>query len=214
MPKQTEFKTPKGTVLPLLDMRGKPYLQVAHRMVWFREERPDWRIETSFVQLNENYAIACAKIMNEAGHVMSMGHKREDQKHFPDFMEKAETGAIGRALAMIGYGTQFAPDLDEGERLADSPVGRMMRDARTMADEMARDNGSDTRSGYRIPFGKFKARSLEEVGPEDLRSYVEYLEETARKKGQTITGQVAEFIDMASSYVAAFENSPMERRGA
>jgi len=32
------------------------------------------------------------------------------------------TGAIGRALAALGYGTAYALELDEGERVADSPV--------------------------------------------------------------------------------------------
>jgi hypothetical protein len=27
-------------------------------------------------------------------------------------------------LAALGYGTQFAPDLEEGDRIADSPVDR------------------------------------------------------------------------------------------
>jgi hypothetical protein len=33
----------------------------------------------------------------------------EKAASFSDFLEKAETGAIGRALAALGYGTQFAP---------------------------------------------------------------------------------------------------------
>ncbi len=33
------------------------------------------------------------------------------------------TGAVGRALAYCGYGTQFAPELEEGNRLADAPRG-------------------------------------------------------------------------------------------
>jgi hypothetical protein len=37
---------------------------------------------------------------------------------------KAETKAVGRALAMLGYGTQFAPEMDEGERIVDSPVAK------------------------------------------------------------------------------------------
>ena len=40
----------------------------------------------------------------------------------PDYIEKAETGAIGRALAMCGYGTLQAPGFDEQDRLADTPV--------------------------------------------------------------------------------------------
>jgi hypothetical protein len=52
--------------------------------------------------------------------------KREDLSHFPDFLEKAETGSIGRALGMLGFGTQFAPEFDELEgrhepRVVDTP---------------------------------------------------------------------------------------------
>jgi hypothetical protein len=41
---------------------------------------------------------------------------------FSVYIEKAETGSIGRALAMCGYGTLQAPEFDEQERLADAPV--------------------------------------------------------------------------------------------
>ena len=35
---------------------------------------------------------------------------------------KAETRAIGRTLAMYGYGTLQAPEFDEQDRLADRPL--------------------------------------------------------------------------------------------
>lgn len=119
------FKTPKGTELPILDMRGKPYLQVAHRLVWFREEHADWRIETAFISITDKSALAKAEIRDAQGNVMSTAHKFENQQGFPDFIEKAETGSIGRALALVGYGTQFCSDeLEEGQRLADAPIAR------------------------------------------------------------------------------------------
>jgi hypothetical protein len=115
-------KTPKGTELPLINLKGKPYLQVAHRLIWFREEEPQSGIETTPLVLEKDYAVFQAKITRD-GKVVAMATKCEDRKGFPDFIEKAETGAIGRALALVGYGTQFTTqDLDEGDRLADSPV--------------------------------------------------------------------------------------------
>jgi len=52
------------------------------------------------------------------------GTKTENAASFADYLEKAETGAIGRALVALGYGTQFTDDLDEDERVVDSPVER------------------------------------------------------------------------------------------
>lgn len=120
----TEFKTPKGTILPLLNLKGKEYLQVAHRLVWFREEHPDWSIQTEFVEINteKKYAIAKALILTPKNEIIATAHKTETSQGFADYLEKAETGAIGRALAMCGYGTQFAPEIEEADRIVDSPV--------------------------------------------------------------------------------------------
>jgi hypothetical protein len=117
------FRTPKGTDLPLINLRGKEYLEVKYRLVWFREEKPTWRIETEFKILQADSALAKAIIKNEAGEIVSMAHKLETKQGFADFIEKSETGAIGRALALIGYGTQFCADeLDEGQRIVDAPA--------------------------------------------------------------------------------------------
>lgn len=122
------FKTAKGTELPIMDIKGKDYLQVAQRLVWFREEKPEWTIETDirFMDvLGPDTCMALAIIRNDGNKVMATAHKVESAKGFADYVEKAETGAIGRALAMCGYGTQFAADeLDEGQRLADAPTVR------------------------------------------------------------------------------------------
>ena len=63
-----------------------------------------------------------AIIKNAEGRIIATARKKETEIGFPDYIEKAETGAIGRALAMCGYGTLQAPEFDEQERLADSPV--------------------------------------------------------------------------------------------
>jgi len=109
-----------------MDLRGKPYLQVAHRLVWVREESPQYSIETEFPHVGDTSAMAKATIRDESGRVLATSHKTETAQGFADFIEKAETGAIGRALALIGYGTQFCADeLDEGARIVDSPIARV-----------------------------------------------------------------------------------------
>ena len=116
------MKTKAGTELPLLNLKGKPYLQVAHRLVWFREENDKATIVTEIIEMNDKGAVARATIHTPDGKIWAQGTKKETQTDFPDYIEKAETGAIGRALAMCGYGTQFAPEFDEEERLVDSPI--------------------------------------------------------------------------------------------
>jgi hypothetical protein len=105
---------------------GRQYLPVAARLLWFRSEHPDWGIETKAISIDveKQYAIFESTVYDEQGKLMAKGTKMENIRGFGDWLEKAETGAIGRALAVCGYGTQFAPDLDEshGESYSDSSI--------------------------------------------------------------------------------------------
>lgn len=183
------FKTPKGTELPLLNLRGKDYLQVAHRIVWFREERPDWRILTEIVKTDEKQSIVRASIFDNNGHLMAQGTKSETLAGFADHLEKSETGAIGRALALCGFGTQFAPEFDEGDRIADSPLPSKQSQSATAP------RSSQSTGVYIIPFGKFKGKTLGEVLVDDLKSYAEYIVNAADKENKQINETVKEFLE-------------------
>jgi hypothetical protein len=104
---------------------GREYLPVSARLIWFRSEHPDWGIVTEAVEidLEKQYAIFRASIFNEEGRLIATATKREDVRGFGDYIEKAETGSVGRALVLCGYGTQFAPELEEGGRFADGNRG-------------------------------------------------------------------------------------------
>lgn len=120
-------KTPAGTELPLVNLKGKDYLMVGHRLQWFNEIEKHFDITTEFLLVNDDQTICKAHVVvkDVEGNVLRQAQatKRETKKDFSDHTEKAETSAIGRALAILGYGTQFAlSDLDEGQRLADSPM--------------------------------------------------------------------------------------------
>lgn len=134
----------------LTQLQGKDYLEVKWRLVWFREQCPGGTIDTEeleydaerpveaevfvwnqekrrkekVVKQSKGYARYRAVVTDGNG-ARATGTKSENAANFPDFGEKAETGAIGRALAALGYGTQFTGDeFYEGERIVDSPVDR------------------------------------------------------------------------------------------
>jgi hypothetical protein len=117
----------------LMDLKGKSYLPVAARVVWFREKFPPesgWSIQTFLDDggFEKKYAVYRCEIRDPEGRLVATGHNVEDKAGFGDFMQKAETGSIGRALAILGFGTMAA--LDEGE-VVDSPVdkGKRFKDA-------------------------------------------------------------------------------------
>lgn len=128
--------------------KAPDYLPVNWRLVWFREQCPNGTIETEVVHLdldreteeevyqwnNETrrsekvvkrapgFAVFRAVVKDGKGGVAT-GTKSEKAASFADFIEKAETGAIGRALAALGFGTQFTGDeFDEKHRIVDAPV--------------------------------------------------------------------------------------------
>ncbi len=129
---------------------AKDYMPVQWRLVWFREQCPQGSIKTKMLQLDldrdteeEVYVWNAEKRRSEKviktgkGYVVfratvkdgkggsATATKSEKAASFGDYIEKCETGAVGRALAMLGYGTQFASaDLDEQHRIVDSPVSR------------------------------------------------------------------------------------------
>ena len=127
---------PRRTTMPfdprahLIQLKGRDYLPVAARLLWLNEETDRYKIETDILRLEDNFAVvrATVSVLDEAGNPSrsATAIKREDKTHFPDFLEKAETGSVGRALGMLGFGTQFAPEFDEIEakleaRVVDSP---------------------------------------------------------------------------------------------
>lgn len=173
------FKTPKGTELPLRDMRGKDYLDVQYRVLWMREEHADWGIQTEFLSLSPEGAIAHATIRDAMGKILAQGTKSENPKGFEDYIEKAETGAIGRALALCGYGTQFAQELEEGERIVDSP-----REPKGAPSNVAPIRPAEGDLGaYVLPFGKYQGKRLAEIGHHDLDNYFQWMKKN-QKPGQ------------------------------
>jgi hypothetical protein len=209
------IKLKSGIELPIMNLKGKDYLQVAHRLVWFREEHPDWGIETSFVVATDQSAMAKAIIRDEAGRLMATSHKEESAKDFPmGHREKAETGAIGRALALCGYGTQFEPDLDEGDRIVDSPIARQVTlpngniSQGVYADQPGPNDGIQTNE-YVCKYGAHLAgKPISECDPVSLREFIEEREAAYKKSSKPHGAWFIEFLKHAEPLIAIYENSP------
>jgi len=96
------------------------YLDVKWRIVWFRTEHPNGSIATRLMSdPGVSPAVVQATVTLENG-VTATGFGQCGEDDWSDWLEKAETRAIGRALALLGYGTQFCEDFDE--IISDSPV--------------------------------------------------------------------------------------------
>lgn len=206
------FRTPKGTELQIMDIMGKDYLQVDQRIVWFREEHPEWSIVTEFSSIDATSAFCKATIYIPNGQIMATAHKFEDKAGFADFREKAETGAIGRALALIGYGTQFCADeFDEGERLADSPISKPNPHAAKNMQPGPGDGIQEDDGIYRFNFGQWNRRTVSEVyntdGPASMKSRIEYWENLAKKEGKPLRPEVAQAITEIEKFLGNVENS-------
>ena len=103
----------------MLNLKGKEYLPVAPRIVMMRELHPDWSVQTEPVMFGD-IPLMKATITDGLGDIVATAHKTVVSFRGGD-IEKAETGAIGRALSIAGFGTLQAGDMDEGEQIADSP---------------------------------------------------------------------------------------------
>ncbi len=123
----------------LTKVSGADYLEVKWRLVWLREAHPDAVIETELVSHDGSLALFRARVAVPGGG-SATGWGSEGIDDFRDYIEKAETKAIGRALAALGFGTQFCPDFDFGAnagRVVDSPIDFASTRGRHLAAEQA-----------------------------------------------------------------------------
>lgn len=107
----------------LTKLDGKDYLEVKWRLLWLRTEHPDAVIATELEKHEGGMALFKAKITLPGGGEAT-GWGSETVSDFGDYIEKAETKALGRACAAMGYGTQFCDDFNFHDKPVDAPVKR------------------------------------------------------------------------------------------
>jgi hypothetical protein len=124
-------------------LAGKDYLEVCWRLVWAQMDNDTVDIITELVDLRmgdegakTDFALFKAEV-NIPGKGKYVAYGSETRGDFLDFIEKAGTKAVGRALGLAGYGTQFADDwvFDPSNvgKVVDSPVDRQLAAAQSRA---------------------------------------------------------------------------------
>jgi hypothetical protein len=162
----------------LTRISGNEYLEVKWRLVWLRSVHPNADIETELVshaQKGDRWeAIFRAKASIPSG-ACATGWGTVHSKEFGDYIEKAETKALGRALAALGFGTQFTNEFIEP--MVDSPVAppdpptadavTLFAESMLTADSPGRSVNEEEARAIRVLMGKAthaQVTTVEEIG--------------------------------------------------
>ena len=116
--------------LPNEDGTMSLYLDVKYRLLWFRLHRPNGKIDSEIISVDDKSAVVCCKLYEDRSDApeqyvaKSCAQRFVSQERFGDrYLETAETASMGRVLAAAGYGTQFCGAADMlGEDVVDSPL--------------------------------------------------------------------------------------------
>jgi hypothetical protein len=192
---------------------GAPYLDVKWRLHWLRSEHPEAVIETQLISLDGETAVCKATVRIPDGG-SATGHASATRvSGGADHIEHAETRAIGRALAALGYGAQFteedAIEARAKERSTERPVSLVtppatpqpparMRPVREVEPEEPTEEEPPERTEPREPVDVRDSRGQRESRPvREMREVREAVEEdggepvepTPLKRGSDLRGR-------------------------
>lgn len=93
-----------------IDIKGKAYAVVSQRIQAFRSICPNGRIITEIISLKDGTVIMEAKVMDDEGNLLANGlaYEKESSSYInkTSFIENCQTSAIGRALGILGLGSE------------------------------------------------------------------------------------------------------------
>jgi hypothetical protein len=91
-----------------INIKGKSYVLVSDRVLYFNETYPDGAIETEYQLVDKMFIVKATVQPNDKGFSKYTGHSQaiigDGMVNKTAALENAETSAVGRALAMMGIG--------------------------------------------------------------------------------------------------------------
>lgn len=112
-----------------VDIKGKQYAQVPGRIQAFRKLWPEGCISSEILSVENGVVIMKATITDENGKVLATGmaYEKESSSYInkTSYIENCETSAVGRALGMLGIGSEDSVASSEEVTNAINNQGRM-----------------------------------------------------------------------------------------
>ena len=174
--------------LPRMDIKGKKYSTVAVRLQAFREMCAGGAITTEILHFDSETVLIRATVTDESGRVLATGTACEDRGssfiNKTSYVENAETSAIGRALAVIGIGSDeqmcSADELANALKNQDRQAER--QDSMKVRAEILRIVGQyPERELFRKICERYKVSQINDLSAEDARRCLRDLKKTVKE---------------------------------
>jgi|TARA_R110001632_G_scaffold29145_4_gene77542 hypothetical protein len=96
------------TQLKSVNIKGKQYVEVNERLIYFRNNYPNFSLTSQVLEKTDKSILILATITNADGKIISTGMAEEEKGstfiNKTSYVENCETSAWGRALANFGIG--------------------------------------------------------------------------------------------------------------
>ena len=176
-------------LLPKIDIKGKAYAAVPARIQAFRQLCPNGSIETEIISMENGVVTMKATAKDENGKVLGTGFAQEKETasyiNKTSYIENCETSAVGRALGMLGIGSES--NIASAEEMVNALVNQQKTEKAkaelidaTMINALmaAADNAGVT---VEMICKQFELKSLSEMTVGQYRECCVLLEEYTRK---------------------------------
>lgn len=165
--------------LPRMDIKGKKYSTVAVRLQAFREMCAGGAITTEIVHFDPESVMIRATITDEDGKVLATGTAYEERGasfiNKTSYVENAETSAIGRALAVIGIGSE--EQMCSADELAAALKNQDRQAEAKIRAEIARIIGSFPASNLMVQISdRYHVNSIHDLSDTDARKCLKLLQ--------------------------------------
>lgn len=136
----SEGITKANAVMPKIPVKGKNYAMVPARVQAFRMMCPDGYIGTEIVDMHDGVVTMQATVKDETGKVLATGLAQEKETsnyiNKTSYIENCETSAVGRALGMLGLGSD--EQMASAEELCNAITQQTDKKLKSQIDEDAK----------------------------------------------------------------------------